>query len=1184
MKKRNIRAAIILLPITILLAAAFLKWETLSYYAFRKVAGIYAAKAGINLTIGEITGNPFTETVLEDISAAPETGKPKTYQLAVQSLTCTYDLWSLRNGIEPFIKGLSCSAEFPAFSYDLRSYESKDQTADGPTQSTIPVILPRLDLNNGSVVFSVRDWQAELQGLHSVLQSPSEKVHTLQLEVEDFRFSRDGATKIATDLQVSLQMDGTSLHLDIFTAGAQEVRATGFFDLKGFKNGFVEFGAELFFSGNKLQVVGTLDKQLLTSHISTERFDIGELQKRLNGPGWDFTGSIMGDVDLAYDMSQDKDLAVSFDLKAVSGRFRDQEYEHIAVIGSIERRIFTFSRAVAEFSDNIIQLLDTKIPLPLLLKGDMPAILEGTEGQFGLEITDPEPVLKLISAEKDLFPGELQLERVTATGYLKEGVLQLEKGEVVTNNSALSIEAAKLSIPADSNAFETAEIDGQVHFQTSKLREIIGFWEGVDLDGRGTADIRIRGTVKEPNADVILRGEYLNYNEMELGTLSLKGDIQIEQELPGVVKSVTAILSELTQTNGSGTLSLLDEAKGIWQPGIFSGEATFQLDDRGEVSLAIKKEPQQDLSLEMITRDLDSSGWLAVFMDSRIFFQGADTEAVLSDPFNDAELQFSGTVAKIGSPGIPHPLSGSFDLHYSTRGIKISEFFWESQTGNRLILNGFLPYDPRAEKPFLDTNLIINGQADFKSLEDVAFLLAPLGVSQGSLKVDMKFRGSWNQPEGGSWYHGFSLKELLHKHPDPWSGEISAKATVMVKDLNILKKYLPWLRRFNGDLGGTVSLSGPVSNPAINGSVSLAQGEISHTFNFPMLKAVKLEADFDRESLTIRQMQADVGGSPVALNGLINLEDDAVDVYLHLDGKNLLIFRNNDLRLRGDVKLDVTGPLDHLAVEGTTGLTGGYYTKNFDFLSLFGSSSTPVSRGVNFLFSFSEPPLNDASFDVKITTIEPLRIRNNLIRGSLRPELLLKGTGELPYLVGTVYIDPSRVLLPSGRLQIQSGLLRFLEEEPDRPQLDLLANSKILGYDINVVFEGPLSDPIINLSSSPALPNDELLLLLLTGQPPRQDLAGGARGSGTQNVMVYLGRDFLNRWLEDESAVSDERLLDRFELDYGRDVTRTGEQTIETSFRLSEQVTETGIIYYLTGEKDKYDAYNYGLKLVLRFE
>jgi translocation and assembly module TamB len=435
----------------------------------------------------------------------------------------------------------------------------------------------------------------------------------------------------------------------------------------------------------------------------------------------------------------------------------------------------------------------------------------------------------------------------------------------------------------------------------------------------------------------------------------------------------------------------------------------------------------------------------------------------------------------------------------------------------------------------------------------------------------------------GSWQHGISIKGLLQNRKDELKGELDADATVQLKDLNFLRDKVSWLRRLEGNMQGKIHVSGPVTNPSMKGSFFLKDGEISHTFNFPILTAVNLQGELDEHSITVTDMQAEVGGSPVSLKGAISREKDAVAVDLHIDGKNVLLFRNNDMRMRGDVQLDVSGPLERLAVKGTTGLTGGYYTGNIDFLSKIGSSSAPVSSGRGFLFSFSDPPLNNAVLDIRITTIEPFRIRNNLIRGVLRPELSLKGTGELPFLIGRVYIDPSRVLLPSGRLKVPSGLLSFLAGKSDRPQLDLLAHSKVLGYDINVISRGPLDDPGISLSSSPALPNDELLLLLLTGQPPK-DIAGSTKSIGTTNVMIYLGRDFLDKWLEDESGASDASILERFELDYGRGVTKSGDQTAEGTFRLSELKTGKRRIYYLSAEKDKYDAYNYGLKLVFHFD
>jgi translocation and assembly module TamB len=415
-------------------------------------------------------------------------------------------------------------------------------------------------------------------------------------------------------------------------------------------------------------------------------------------------------------------------------------------------------------------------------------------------------------------------------------------------------------------------------------------------------------------------------------------------------------------------------------------------------------------------------------------------------------------------------------------------------------------------------------------------------------------------------------------------GDVSGDANVQLKDLNFLRDFIPGLRRLEGDMRGDLHVSGPINDPAVTGSFSLKDGEVSHSFNFPMLSALNLQGDFDEHSVSISDMRAEVGGSPVNLIGSIRREKEIAEVSLQITGQNVLLFRNNDMRIRGDVELEVSGPLESLSVKGTTGLTGGYYTRNIDFLGMIGSSAAPVSVGGGFLFSFQDPPLNKAVFDIMITTIEPFRIRNNLIRGVLRPELSLKGTGELPFLVGVVYIDPTRVLLPSGRLRIQSGLLRFLAANPDRPELDLIAQSKLLGYDINLITRGPLDDLVITLSSSPPLPNEDLMLLLLTGQPPRDDVTAGVQSTASTNVMLYLGRDFLNRWLDDESGAADETIFDRFDLDFGRDVTKSGDQTVETSFRLSEEITGQGRMYYLTGEKDRYDAYNYGLRLVFRFE
>ncbi|KPJ99067.1 MAG: hypothetical protein AMJ60_06210 [Desulfobacterales bacterium SG8_35] len=1236
MKKVLKWAGYVALAIAIFLLAVFLNRESLSYYTLRKGAQFYAGRADIALAFGRVGGNIFSETTLENISIRPVDGQPQTYHFKAQSISCTYNIWDLKEGYELFLHGLSCTTDAPEFAYEFRVATSAEQPAEEPARFLVPAMLPALDLKNGTVVLTNEEWDILVRGINANLRSAA-AAHELQLEVESFRFNQEGMARTDTGFVSLLHYGEEKLSIDSLRIGEEQISATGFIDLSRMDTGYFEFAADMAFTESQLGLKGSLANRLLQVDVGTESFDVGELQKRLGGLGWDISGKIRGKADLAVNLATLEDPAGSFAVNVIAAQLRGVNVETLAAAGSFDSDYFRISTAEANTPGNHVLVRDVSVSMPLLLAGKVLPIIGGSKAEFAVDVADFATLLQLIKADADLLPEVVSPNSLTMTGSLEKGALYLEAAKAVASYASIVIDRGIIPIPATAEAFESVPVNIAARFESRNLGELAGLLGDIPLQGQAAAEISVAGSIREPKARIDLSGEYLGFKEMQLGGLSLQGDVQLSQEKLGAIKAIKFEIIEMTQENESGILALLSPIAGTWQDDTFSMDGAFKLDGKGEIFTGISRSPGKEIAVEISTRNLDSDGWLRNFIDARYFFHGADIEAVLKGVPESTQMQVSGTVSEAGGTNVPFPLTGSFGLQYSSKGIEISEFTWKSLERNQLTLAGHLPYDPMADEPFLDGEMSLKGHIDFPALEDIGVFLEPWGIGTGSVALDFDVSGSWDRPEGhvhfqaegieppgtlkqymdsavvlscdiaalggsivlqaasldssaytaqatGSWKHGISVKELLQNRRAELKGEVKADATMKLKDLNFLRTRLPWLRRLEGDMQGELHLAGPVTRPALKGSFSLKDGEASHTFNFPMLSAVNLKGDFDEQSITIKDMQAEVGGSPVSLQGKISKEKDTVDVNLHADGKNVLLFRNNDMRMRGDVQLDVSGPLERLVIKGTTGLTGGYYTKNFDFLGMIGSSSVPVSEGVNFLFSFQDPPLRDAVLDIRITTIEPFRIRNNLIRGVLRPELTLKGTGELPFLVGAVYIDPSRVVLPSGRLQVQSGLLRFLEGEPDRPQFDLLAQSKILGYDINVVISGTIDDPVITLSSSPSLPNDELLLLLLTGQPPKEDAAGGAKGRGTTNVMVYLGRDFLNKWLEDESGASDESILDRFELDYGRNITKSGEQTVEATFRLSEYTAGTGKIYYLSGEKDKYDAYNYGFRLVFRFE
>jgi len=1320
MKKSRQWAVYVLLPIIILLAAAFLLWESIGYFALRKVAEHYAGKANIVLEIDGIAGSPLSKTTITGLSMRPAAGEPQTYQFKVESITCTYNLWDLQKGISPFLKGRNCTAVGPEFSYDFRM-----ETPEGPEGEEsvffVPAVMPWIEVENGRVILTFEEGVAEMQGIDGTLHSVSDAVHELQLDVGSLRFSQEDEVRIETGFTALLRYADAKLSIASFEAGDEQIAAAGFIDLARVDERYTGFALDVSFAENLLHVSGDLDNLVVRTHVRTDNFDFGELQKRLGGVGWDISGRIRGGAELVYDLEAESGYNGSFGFDVQECRIHGVDINTFVVKGDLAGGALRIAKAEAATSGNLVSLRNAAVPMGLLQSGEVfpilggiqaefaaeigdgaqllqvfalgdellpegitphslalegrlaggilqvekadaetpgnhvrlsnvsvPVgllqgeeilpILGGTQAEFGAEIENVTTLLKLFKVEDELLPERLVPHSILLKGRLADGVLYLDKTRGDAAALSLEINRGDIPVPATAKGFATVPISLTARVESANLQEI-GLLTEMEVSGRAAANMTITGSVKEPKAAIKLAGEQLGYKQKQLGSLVLQGEIQLFQDKPGSLKDVRFSVREFAQANDSGSLALLSPVEGNWQPGSIAVSGAFQVDGDGEVAIKITRPHGQDLEAEFSTRGLDSDGWLAGFLAGPYFFHDADINTVFAGLPGNPQVQVAGSMGEAGWEGMPFPMSGRFGLQYSPKGVEISEFTWKSHGRNEITLTGFLPFDPMAREPFLDGELTLNSHIDFTALEDIGVFLEPLGIRKGSIALDVGLTGTWKQPLGhvqlqgegievpdtlkeyfdapidftcelaaepglivlrsarlesgvyvsqaaGSWQHGYTFAELLQKRWPDLQGEVLLDASLRFNDLNFLKKKLPWLRRIDGDTGVKLHVAGPAFDPAIKGSFFLKDGEISHTYNLPMLSAVNLEGEFDADSITITSMQGEAGGSPVTLNGRISRVPEGIDVNLQLGGRNVLLLRNNDMLLRGDVQLEASGLLGSLVIRGTTGLTGGYYTKNIDFLGKIGTTTAPVSEGGTFLFSFEEQPLKNAVLDIRITTIEPFRIRNNLVRGTLRPELSLKGTGELPYLVGAIYIDPSRVLLPSGRLQVQSGLIGFLERNPDRPQLDLVATSKVLGYDINVVIQGPLDEPVYTLSSSPALPNDDLLLLLLTGQPPKEETVTtqGTLGRGATNVMVYLGRDFLTKWLEDESGTSDESILDRFELDYGRAVTKSGEQTVESTFRLSEQQAGKKRVYYLSGEKDSYDAYNYGLRVVFHFE
>lgn len=430
---------------------------------------------------------------------------------------------------------------------------------------------------------------------------------------------------------------------------------------------------------------------------------------------------------------------------------------------------------------------------------------------------------------------------------------------------------------------------------------------------------------------------------------------------------------------------------------------------------------------------------------------------------------------------------------------------------------------------------------------------------------------------------------------------IALTADVDLHSLVWLRDWLPEVRNIGGRARlEDVVLRGPLFSPTRSGTLEVEEGLVKFDSDLPAISdlagtlllsqrevAVGRKDDAPREwgdVLEVVELRARAGGSPLELTGWFAPLTSQPVFALNAVGQDLLLYRTPDTTVRADAELALTGSLDALLLAGSIEPTSSRFTRNVNFLS-FGRAGRPATRGARGieLFSFRNAPLSTMAFDVRVRAREPFRIDNNFVKGSLLPDLWLRGTGELPVLEGPIYLQTTRVALPATRLRFTGGTITFERENPFVPRLNLRAETRVLGYDVEIQVLGPYDDPEIVMSSVPPLPPQDVAILVATGQLPASALTmeGGERTA--RLVAIYLAQDFSSQFFSDGDG-SEASFLERFEVSTGRDLSRSGQETIEGSFQLWEDRIVDGDQGLITVERDVFDDYNFGLRLVLRMK
>ncbi|MCQ0988641.1 translocation/assembly module TamB domain-containing protein [Jiella marina] len=286
-------------------------------------------------------------------------------------------------------------------------------------------------------------------------------------------------------------------------------------------------------------------------------------------------------------------------------------------------------------------------------------------------------------------------------------------------------------------------------------------------------------------------------------------------------------------------------------------------------------------------------------------------------------------------------------------------------------------------------------------------------------------------------------------------------------------------------------LSGPATQPNVNGTVSVDGARLVDANYNIALNGITTTIALNGQSATIQSFTAQLSsGGSLSVGGTVGLNGQfPADLSIQLDSAR---YNDGELiaaRLSSDLTL--TGPL-----LGTPTLAG---TINAEEIDIIVPENLPSSLArIDVTHRNARPAVYEqqqelfpdrgrgsaggggVNLDITFNAPNEVFVRGRGLDVELGGRIRITGSSANPSIVGGLDLIRGRFQILARRLEFQRGRLTFTGDLI--PTLDLEATSDVEDVTVYVTITGPATDPSIDFSSNPALPQEEVLARLIFGQ------------------------------------------------------------------------------------------------------
>lgn len=323
-----------------------------------------------------------------------------------------------------------------------------------------------------------------------------------------------------------------------------------------------------------------------------------------------------------------------------------------------------------------------------------------------------------------------------------------------------------------------------------------------------------------------------------------------------------------------------------------------------------------------------------------------------------------------------------------------------------------------------------------------------------------------------------------------------------------------------------IAARGTIAAPDLTGFVDMRQARFA--VDEPTIAAENVNARLllAGRRVSLAELTGTLNGGSLTGSGHVEFGEGGIaDAALEVVTNDVAFDAPLDLRSLSDAKIRLRRREDEYVLEGQVTLEEAGLTGDINFDE--GLLAALTARRTLDLTEERNPLLERVRFDVDIDTATPILVDNNLAQAEVSADLRLLGSPYEPGLAGQLTISQeSEITLNERRYEVERGVITFLGERRILPSFDLRMITSARHYDVTLSVTGTMGETETVLTSSPSLPEPDIMALLVTGRT-LDEMRGEEFEVAREQVLSYLaGRvgSQLGRGLRDATGFDTVRI------------------------------------------------------------